>query len=81
MATTIVVVEYPGSEPPEMAAEKTAKLAEMQSAGKTDNVPIVQINGDTQQITRTWTTVQDAEEWIEFLEVITFNQTEATIIP
>jgi len=49
-----------------------AKSAEMQSQGKTDNVAVVSDPPyPPKTVTRTWTTLADAEEWILFIEAYT----------
>ena len=55
-----------------------AKAADMQAQGKTDNVPVVSdAPYPPKTVTRTWTTVADAEEWIAFIE--TYAPSSATI--
>jgi hypothetical protein len=60
-------------------SQVNSKIAEMVAAGKTDG--IFTHNPETEQppiiITRTWTTVVDAEEWVAFVEQ--WNPLSATI--
>ena len=76
MATTIVAwtLGTPGAE---ISAIIDDKAGEMQLAGKTDNNPIKVTTDTTEQVTRTWTTLADAEEWIVFVEQ--YSPASATI--
>jgi hypothetical protein len=53
------------------------KAEEMQLAGKTDNNPTRIITDTTIQVTRIWTTLADAEEWLAFVEQ--YSPVSATI--
>ena len=48
-----------------------SKAAQMALDGKTDNNPIKEEVETEHIITRTWTTLADAEEWIAFVEQYT----------
>lgn len=78
MTTTILLWAY-GSLTTEQDAEINNHAEEMHLAGKTDNIKVVVIVGETNetQVTRTWTTLADAEEWILFVEQ--YNPVSATI--
>ena len=69
MTTTIVLWAH-DSLTPEQGAEINDHAEQMHLAGKTDNVKIVVIVDDDNktQVTRTWTTLADAEEWLLFVE-------------
>jgi hypothetical protein len=75
--TTTILVWAP--ETPDSAASTSLNnhAAEMQLAGKTDNDPVkVEVPAGL-QVTRTWTTLADAEEWILYAEQ--FTPVSATI--
>lgn len=76
MATTIVIWAN-GTPTSEAEILLTNKAAEMQSQGKTDNNPLKNHEETQYQVTRTWTTVADAEEWIVYVEQ--FGPISATI--
>ena len=67
MSTTTVTWSTPV--PPDRPATLLEKAAEMAAQGKTDNIPI-ETGGfpDPLVVVRTWTTPEDAAEWISFLE-------------
>jgi hypothetical protein len=68
--TTTIVTWIIGSLTTEQSAEINNHAEEMHLAGKTDNIKVVvTLDDDTKgQVTRTWTTLADAEEWILFVE-------------
>ena len=67
MATTIVLWT-PTALTEEQIQLINNKAAEMQLAGKTDGQKIVTTVGNEIQVTRTWTTLADAQEWEVFVE-------------
>jgi hypothetical protein len=68
--TTTIITWTEGSLTPEQSAEINNQAEQMHLAGKTDNVKVVvRVDDDTKsQVTRTWTTLADAEEWLLFVE-------------
>jgi hypothetical protein len=68
--TTTIVTWTIGKLTAEQNKEITDHAEQMHLAGKTDNVKVaVEVDDDTNiQITRTWTTLADAEEWLLFVE-------------
>jgi hypothetical protein len=75
--TTTIVVWTLGTPGVEISTIIENKAAEMQLAGKTDNEPIMVFTDTNEQVTRTWTTLADAEEWIVFVEQ--YSPASATI--
>jgi hypothetical protein len=66
--TTTIVVWNAGTPDQEAVATISNKAEEMQVAGKTNNEP-TKVRTDSEiQVTRTWTTLADAGEWIAFVE-------------
>ena len=70
MTTTIVVWDA-GTPGLEVSDAIQAQASQMALDGKTDNNPIKEEVGTEHIITRTWTTLADAEEWIAFVEQYT----------
>ena len=68
MSTTQVTWTTPCNEATQQLV--VAKAADMAAQGKTDNIPIETggIPPDPLVVVRTWTTPEDAAEWISFLE-------------
>jgi hypothetical protein len=68
--TTTVLLWANGSLTPQQSTEINDHAEQMHLAGKTDNVKVVVlVDDDTKtQVTRTWTTLADAEEWLLFVE-------------
>ena len=62
---------------PTDGAAINVKATDMQAQGKTDNNPVHDGVVAPQTVTRTWTTVADAEEWVAFIE--TYLPVSATI--
>jgi hypothetical protein len=77
--TTTILLWTIGSLTAEQDAEINNHAEEMHLAGKTDNIKdVVLVDDDTKaQVTRTWTTLADAEEWLLFVEE--YNPISATI--
>jgi hypothetical protein len=77
--TTTILLWANGSLTAEQDAEINNHAEEMHLAGKTDNIKVVvPVDNNTKvQVTRTWTTLADAEEWILFVEQ--YNPVSATI--
>ena len=66
--TTTIVKWALGTPSSEIMTIIDNKADEMQLAGKTDNNPIKEEGLTEQTVSRTWTTIADAEEWIVFVE-------------
>jgi hypothetical protein len=75
--TTTILLWADGSLTREQDAEINNHAEEMHLAGKTDDIKVVVDNGNITQVTRTWTTLADAEEWVLFVEG--YNPISATI--
>jgi len=69
--TTATTVTWNPLNSQEASSEILAKAADMQAQGKTDNVPDETFpNGAGSPpsiVVRQWTTLADAQEWIDFL--------------
>lgn len=64
-------------------AERDAYCADAQAAGKTDNIPVITwpdgpVGVAPEQVARTWTTHQDAQDWVDFLAV--YNPQSAIVV-
>jgi hypothetical protein len=77
--TTTILLWTRGSLTTEQNTEINDHAEQMHLAGKTDNIKVVVDNDtdNTTQVTRTWTTLADAEEWLLFVEG--YNPISATI--
>jgi hypothetical protein len=75
--TTTILTWAVGTPTPEETALILNKAEEMQLAGKTDNNPTKITTDTTIQVTRIWTTLADAEEWLAFVEQ--YSPVSATI--
>jgi hypothetical protein len=68
--TISTLVSWPGPLGEAQTSQINSKIEEMVAAGKTDG--ILTHNPFSEQppiiVTRTWTTVVDAEEWVAFVE-------------
>ena len=70
MATT--TVEYiTASLTPETRAAVLAKATELENAGKTDGTSISTVVDNKTAWIRPWATETDAQEWIDFLNLLT----------
>ena len=69
--TTATTVTWNPLNSQSVSSEIGAKAAEMQSQGKTDNVPSETFPDGAGNppliVVRQWTTLADAQEWIDFL--------------
>lgn len=71
MSTTTVTWATPLTQSQiDSKSERDAKCAEMAAQGKTDNIPVITggTPPDPMVVVRTWTTPEDAAEWVAFLE-------------
>jgi len=67
--TTTIVLWTPTTLTVEQATLINNKAEEMHQAGKTDGQKVVVTTEDNKvQVTRTWTTLADAQEWEVFVE-------------
>jgi hypothetical protein len=69
--TTTIVLWAPTALTEEQSQLINNKAEEMRLEGKTDGVKVVATVGDEIQVTRTWTTLADAQEWEVFVEQYT----------
>lgn len=77
MATTIVIwAQQPG---PEIIDQLAVKALAMTEEGKTDDIFEQTTVPQGVQVTRTWTTVEDAQEWVDFLAP--YNPASTQIVP
>lgn len=65
------------------APERDAYCTAAQEAGKTDNIPVITYPDGPEgvapmQVARTWTTHQDAQDWVDFLA--TYNPQSAIVV-
>jgi hypothetical protein len=75
--TTTIITWITGSLTTEQSAEINDHAEQMHLAGKTNGEKEIIDIDNTTQVTRTWTTLTDAEEWMLFVEE--YNPVSATI--